>query len=113
MIQHKLYTSVDLLPKDWDTLPCNDIFLKTPFLRGLENACPNNITPFYFAVYKHENLVGIGVVQRVQMYVDDVFRRTSRNYLKQIAKRLASKIVKGNALVVGSLMHTGQHGLFY
>lgn len=113
MIHYKLYDSVNQLPNTWDALPCGDIFLKTSFLKGLETAVPNNITPFYLGVFKSEKLVGIANLQRVEMYVDDVFRRTSNSVLKQIAKQLVSKIVKGNVLVVGNLMHTGQHGMFY
>ena len=113
MIDYKIYYAVNELPGSWDELSSQDIFLKTSFLRGLEYAIPNNITPFYLGVFKAEKLVGIAIIQRVEMYLDDVFRRTSRNTFKQFAKRLISKIVKGNALVVGNLMHTGQHGLFY
>ena len=113
MIDYKIYNAVNELPDTWDKLSSQDIFLKTTFLRGLEEAIPSNITPFYLGVFKSEKLVGIAIIQRVEMYVDDVFRRTSSNTFKQLAKRLVSKIVKGNALVVGNLMHTGQHGLFY
>lgn len=113
MIHYKLYDNANELPNSWDALPCEDVFLKTPFLRALENAIPNNITPFYLGVFKNDKLVGITNLQRVEMYVDDVFRRTSNSTLKQLSKRLVSKIVKGNALVVGNLMHTGQHGMFF
>jgi hypothetical protein len=64
-------------------------------------------------VFKNEKLIGIAIIQRVQMYVDDVFRNKKTVCIKQIAKELISKIIKGNALVVGNLMHTGQHGLFF
>lgn len=113
MIDYKIYKAVNELPDSWDDLSSSDIFLKTTFLRGLEGAIPKNITPFYLGVFKAEKLVGIAIIQRVEMYLDDVFRRTSNNTLKQLVKRLVSKIVKGNALVVGNLMHTGQHGLFH
>ena len=113
LIHYKLYAAVDALPLAWDALPCNDIFLKTPFLKSLEQATPKNITSFYLAIFKAEKLVGIAHLQRVQIYLDDVFRRASNNSLKQIAKQLISKIVRGNALVVGNLMHTGQHGMFF
>jgi hypothetical protein len=47
------------------------------------------------------------------MYVDDVFRKTSNLFFKRCGKVLISKIVKGNALIVGNLMHTGQHGFYF
>lgn len=113
MIYYRIYNTVNELPKAWDSLPTNDNFLKSSFLTGLENSCPSNITSFYVGVFKDEDLVGIAIIQRVQMYLDDIFRRTSNNKLKQIGKQLVSKIIKGNALIVGNLMHTGQHGLYF
>ena len=113
MIHYKIYNTVSQLPKTWDSLPHRDIFLKTSFLKGLEAASPSNISSYYLGVFKSEKLVGIAIIQRVEMYLDDIFRKTSNNIFKQIAKQLVSKIVKGNALIVGNLMHTGQHGLFF
>ena len=113
MINFKIYNTVKHLPDSWNALPTNDIFLKTNFLKGLEQSYPKNITAYYVGVFKSEKLVGIAIIQRVEMYIDNVFRRTSINYFKHLAKKLISKIVKGNALVVGNLMHTGQHGLFF
>ncbi len=113
MIHFKTYNNANELPDTWDNLGQNDIFLKTPFLKALEKSSPHNISSFYVMIYASETLVGIAIIQRVEMYIDNVFRKTSNNILKQIGKILVSKIVKGNALVVGNLMHTGQHSLFF
>jgi len=101
------------LPKSWDTLPFEDIFLKTPFLKALEASSPANISTYFLGVFNSEDLVGIAIIQRVEMYFDDVFRKTSNQFFKRCGKILISKIVKGNALIVGNLMHTGQHGLYF
>jgi len=113
LIHYKIYRNVSELPKGWNALCSQDIFLRTGFLKGLESSLPANMSGYYVGVFKGENLVGITIVQRVQMYADDIFRKSSSNILKQFAKQLVSKIVKGNALVVGNLMHTGQHGMYY
>lgn len=113
MIHYKIYNSVNQLPKSWDTLPNHDIFLKTAFLKGLELSSPYNITPYYLGVFKNEELIGIAIIKRVEMYADDIFRNNNSPTIKQIAKQLISKIIKGNALIVGSLMHTGQHGIYF
>ncbi len=109
----KIYNRVSELPKLWNELVTHDVFLQILFLGGLEQSCPSNITPFYVAVFNDEKLVGVAIMQRVEMYLDDVFRKTSDNQLKRTAKALIAKIVRGNGLVVGNLMHTGQHGLYY
>jgi len=109
----KLYTSVADVPNTWDALSTADIFLKTPFLKALEDSSPTNISTFYLGVFSAETLVGIAIIQRVEMYVEDVFRKTSNQFFKRCGKFLISKIVKGNALIIGNLMHTGQHGLYF
>lgn len=113
MVHFKIYNSVTELPDSWDKLPVNDVFLKTPFLRALEASSPDNISTYFLAAFSSETLVGIAIIQRVRMYLDDVFRRTSNKFFKRIGKWLITRVVKGNALIVGNLMHTGQHGLFY
>lgn len=113
MTYFKLYHSTADLPESWDELPIQDIFLKTPFLRALEASSPANISTYFLAVFSSEVLVGIAIIQRVEMYVDDVFRKTSNQIFKRFGKVIISKIVKGNALIVGNLMHTGQHGLYF
>ena len=112
MLNFKIYTSVNQIPNHWDDLPTKDVFLKTPFLKALEQSCPKNIHNNYVAIFKDEKLVGIAIIQRVEMYLDDIFRKTSDNALKRFAKALIAKIVRGNALIVGNLMHTGQHGFY-
>ena len=113
MTYFKLYHSTVELPESWDTLPVQDIFLKTSFLSALEQSSPANISTYYLGVFSSEVLVGIAIIQRVEMYLDDVFRKTSNQFFKRCGKILISKIVKGNALIVGNLMHTGQHGLYF
>ncbi len=113
MIHYKIYSTVSQLPNSWDALQNHDIFLKTSFLKGLESSSPSNITSYYLGVFKAEKLIAIAIIQRVEMYLDDIFRKTSNNIIKQVAKQLVSKIIKGNALIVGNLMHTGQHGLCF
>lgn len=113
MTHFKLYNSVTDLPNSWDELQVDDIFLKSPFLKALEDSSPSNISTYYLGVFSSEILVGIAIIQRVEMYVEDVFRKTSNQLFKRCGKFLISKIVKGNALIVGNLMHTGQHGLYF
>ncbi|WP_452225438.1 GNAT family N-acetyltransferase [Lacinutrix chionoecetis] len=116
MTTFKIFSSVNELPESWNALPHNDLFLKSNFLRALENSCPKNITSFYVGIFKSENnaekLVAIAIIQRVEMYLEDIFRNADDKYLIRKSKQLVSKIVRGNALIIGNIMHTGQHGLY-
>jgi hypothetical protein len=79
----------------------------------LEHASPANISSYYVGVFSAEGLVGLAIVQRVELYAQDIFRKSQKLWYKQLGKDLVAKIAKGNALVVGNLMHTGQHGLSF
>lgn len=91
----------------------HDIFLQLKYLQALENASPKNIQLFYVGVFFNKALVGVAVIQRVQLYLKDMFREHTVSCLKDFFQNLVSKILKGNILVVGNLTHTGQHGLFF
>lgn len=113
MKTYQIYTTVSDLPESWDAFPVKDIFLKRSFLSALEASSPSNITSYFLGVFSSDVLVGIAIIQRVEMYVDDIFRKTSNTFFKRFGKLLISKIVRGNALIVGNLMHTGQHGFYF
>ncbi len=113
MKTYHIYTTASDLPESWDKLPVKDVFLKRSFLSALEASSPTNITTYFLGVFSSDDLVGIAIIQRVEMYVDDIFRTTPNTYFKRCGKWIISKIVRGNALIVGNLMHTGQHGLYF
>lgn len=108
-----IYNSHNELPESWKHITDHDSFLQPNYFAALEDASPKNIQFFYVGVFNNEVLVGIAVVQRVQLYLKDMFRKTEVSCFKETFKSIVSKIVRGNILVVGNLMHTGQHGVFY
>ena len=113
MIHYKIYNSFETLPLDWNTFVLHDIFLQTPYLQALEEASPQNIQLFYIGIFKNDVLVGIAIIQRVQLYLENMFRNTKVSCVKTFFKDLVAKVLKGNILVVGNLTHTGQHGIFF
>lgn len=113
MKTYRIYHSHAELPEYWDSLVSHDVFLQRPYLKAVEQASPNNIQWFYVGVFHAEALVGIAIIQRVQLYVKDMFRQTEVSCLKEFFRNSISKILKGNILVVGNLTHTGQHGVFF
>ncbi|AXP80616.1 hypothetical protein CJ739_1527 [Mariniflexile rhizosphaerae] len=91
----------------------HDIFLQSSYLKALEEASPNNIQFFYVGIFDENRLVGVAIIQRVQLYLKDMFRTINVSCLKGFFRDVVSKILKGNILVVGNLTHTGQHGVFF
>jgi len=113
LIKTKLFTSAIDLPRVWDALVVHDIFLQTTYLKALEEAAPKNITLYYFGFYIEQELVGIAVMQRVKLYLNDMFRNHDDSCFQERFKNQVSKVLKGNILVVGNLTHTGQHGIYF
>ncbi|WP_236778413.1 GNAT family N-acetyltransferase [Pseudalgibacter alginicilyticus] len=108
-----IYSSYKDLPNTWDSLVIHDIFLQTKYLQAIEEALPINIQLFYIGVFVEDKLVGLALIQRVQLYLKDMFRNHAVSCIKDFFKDQVSKVLKGNILVIGNLTHTGQHGLFY
>lgn len=113
LIHYIIYNSFENLPEDWNTLVLHDIFLQTTYLQALEEAAPQNIQLFYIGVFEDDAIVGVAIIQRVQLYLKNIFRNTQVSCIKTFFKDLVSKFLKGNILVVGNLTHTGQHGIFF
>ncbi len=113
MKQYKVYQSIDEVPGSWNDLVAHDMLLTTPYLKALELASPKNINPFYIGVFEEGFLIGVALVQRVQLYLKDMFRDTKVSCLKTFFQDTISKVLKGNILVVGNLTHTGQHGMYF
>jgi len=109
----KIYTSYSQLPASWNVIADDDLMLTTQYLKALEEALPTNITLYFVAVFKGETLVGIALVQLVQMRLKDMFRRNSSLSIKAFFRDIFSSSLKGNILVIGNLTHTGQHGVAY
>tara|TARA_R110001592_G_scaffold170819_5_gene408704 strand:- start:3470 stop:4633 length:1164 start_codon:yes stop_codon:yes gene_type:complete len=114
LIEFKLFTSVTELPKaSWNALTRHDIFLQTTYLEAASKALPKTIGMCYVAVFKNHQLVGVAVIQHVQLYLKDMFRHDDVTCIKEVVQNALSKVLKGHILVVGNLTHTGQHGIYF
>lgn len=112
MIQFKIYHTYTDLPQRWDHIAAQDVMLKKAYLQALEQAAPNNMRLYYVGLYKEKQLVGIALIQYVQLQVTDLFRTQSSTFKHKVSAKLCN-VLNGNLLVVGNLTHTGQHGLAF
>lgn len=91
----------------------HDMLLQTEYLKALEVAAPKNISLFYLGIFKNNTLIGVAIIQRVQLYLKDMFRNTTVSCFKTFLRDTISKLLKGTILVIGNLTHTGQHGMYF
>ena len=113
MIDFQIFKNSNELPDNWDNLVPHDLFLKTTYLEALAKSSPNNISLYYVGFYNQSELIGVALIQRVQLYLNDIFRNHNDSCFTERFKNLVSKVLKGNILVVGNLTHTGQHGIYF
>ncbi len=113
MIHHKIHHNVASISKEWDSLAVHDILLQSKYLKAFEEASPGNIKLYFVEVFNESSLVGLAVIQHVQLYLKDMFRDTKVSCFKEFLKQNLSKVLKGNILVIGNLTHTGQHGICF
>ena len=113
LIDFKIFKSPNELPTEWDALVSHDYFLQSTYLKAIATAPPANISLYYVGFYKGDTLLGVTIVQRVQLYLNDIFRNQEDTRIRERFKNAISRVLKGNILVVGNLTHTGQHGIYF
>jgi hypothetical protein len=113
LVNFKIYTTAKELPHEWSGQATHDIFLQKSYFNALESVSPKNMSWFYLGVFNGNELVGVAVIQRVELYLEDIFRNYKDACYKQKFKHFVSRFLRGNMLVVGNLMHTGQHGIYF
>ncbi|TNJ47074.1 GNAT family N-acetyltransferase [Tamlana fucoidanivorans] len=109
----QIYRSTRDLPKTWDTLVKHDVFLQSYYLEALVQGGPSNIKIYFVGIFSDDELVGVAIIQIVNLYLKDMFRKAEVSCAKEFFRSIISKILKGNVLVVGNLTHTGQHSMFF
>ena len=104
----KIYKLSEELPKEWDALAGNNIFLSRLYLQALQDSAPKNMTCFFIEISRHEELVGIAICQFIDLSEISSFGERDHCIKKKIRtfvfRRFASKV-----LIIGNNMLTGQN----
>lgn len=113
MYKTHILSSINEIPKEWESAAIDDIFLSTSYLAALNASLPNNIDLRYVFITRNDTIVGFALIQHVKIYVHDTFRQQKGNYISRNIAQLISYFLKGEILVVGNLTQTGQHGVYF
>lgn len=111
-ISFKIYTTVEALPPDWDSLAHGTVFLSTAYLKLLEESAPENMRCHFIGIFKENALAGIALSQWLNLSELESFgdrdicvKNKIRNF---VFKRFAS-----NVLFIGNNMLTGQNAFAF
>ncbi len=123
LLNFKLYDSIRQVADDWDELvPEGNRFLRTPFLRSLEQNPPKGMRFCYLGFSLNEQLIGVAVCQILHFNANSsinnlseevvdprcVFKAIGRSLKKSFAKR-----VDFTVLLCGNVLLTGEHGFYF
>lgn len=117
-ISIEFYEAIDDVPH-WDSLaPQNSLLLKRDFLKGIEN-CPPSGTCFIYIVFtKNGKRIGIAYTQVKHFNAKESIQAEveSQGFFQKINNKIKNSLANRmdfDALVLGNLLLTGNHGYHF
>jgi predicted N-acyltransferase len=108
----KIYDSTSNIPKNWDDLAKENIFLRKSYLEILEASSPKNMTCNYIGLFEEDKLVGIIVSQFLDLNQLDSFGDRDK-CLKKTIRNFIFKNFSSYVLLIGNNMLTGQNAFSF
>ncbi len=108
-LSYTIYNNTDNLPKNWDDVAIDNIFLQTNYLKVLEKSAPSNMQCFYIGIFEHENLIGVSLAQYLDLNKLESFGERDK-CLKTFFRNVIFRNFGSHTLFIGNNMMTGQNG---
>ena len=108
-LSYKIYNNTNNLPKNWDAVAIDNIFLQTNYLKVLEKSAPSNMQCFYIGIFEHENLIGVSLAQYLDLNKLESFGERDK-CLKTFFRNVIFRNFGSHTLFIGNNMMTGQNG---
>ena len=105
----KIYSSVQNLPFNWDSLANENIFLTKDYLTVLEISAPKNISCHFIGLFMGDELVGIATSQFINLSEISSFGERD-HCIKTHIRNFVFKNFSSKVLILGNNMLTGQNG---
>lgn len=121
-IDFVFFESADRAGADWDAAaPPGNLFLQRDYLRILEKHPPLGIIPGYIVFYRAGNPIGVALCQfkrfelsgSLSIDTDETPKNLSRSGFTTWLKKRISGSISADALVIGNLLMTGNHGIHF
>lgn len=101
-------TSVLELHSNWDSFTSDSIFLQKSFLAALEESTPINMKNYYVEFYNDSDLIGICLLQHVDLRNINPFQKNEVN-LKTKLSSWTLNTIASSILFVGNNLMSGQN----
>ncbi|MGC4040353.1 MAG: GNAT family N-acetyltransferase [Flavobacterium sp.] len=111
-ITYTIYASIAQLPKSWDEVARENIFLQTPYLKVLDESAPTNMQCFFIGIFEEAELIGVALAQYLNLNKLESFGERDK-CLKTTIRNFVFKNFASHALFLGNNMITGQNGYIF
>jgi predicted N-acyltransferase len=105
---YQLFTSIQSLPNQWDSIAQANIFLSTKYLEVLESAAPTNIKCQYIGIFNQEKLIGIAIAQFIDLSHLETYGERDKKLKTWVRNYLFSQF-SSKLLFIGNNMLSGQN----
>ena len=109
---YKIYSSIAQLPDTWDEVAHENAFLKTHYLKVLEESAPTNMQCFYIGIFKESELIGVALAQYLNLNKLESFGERDKCF-KTYIRNFVFRNFGSHALFLGNNMITGQNGYVF
>lgn len=107
-----IYTSIVELPESWNAIAVNNIFLSKNYLEVLEKTAPTNIKCYFIGFFNQDELVGIALLQFINLNQLTSFGARDRS-IKTTIRNAFFKKLSSRILIIGNTMLSGQNGFLF
>ncbi len=105
----QIYAATADLPKSWDEVAVDNIFLQTHYLQVLESSAPTNMRCFYIGIFEGSDLIGVALSQYLNLNKLESFGERDQ-CMKTYVRNFIFKNFASHVLFLGNNMITGQNG---
>ena len=103
-----IYKNTNTLPKKWNEIAVNNIFLSKEYLQVLDESSPKNMICHYIGLFKNEKIVGVALTQTLNLTHVSSFG-ANKSCIKSKLRDFTFRKFAANVLFVGNNMLTGQN----
>jgi len=111
-VSYQIYETNAELPKNWDDLACENIFLSKEYFEILDKSAPKNMKCHYIGIFKDEKLAGIAISQFLDLNKLESFGDRDQ-CIKAAARKFILKNFASHVLLIGNNMLTGQNSFVF
>lgn len=108
MLDFNIHSSVSQTHANWESFCADTIFLRKDFLKGLEQSMPANMKNFYVEYFSDSNLVGIALLQLIDLKNIQPFQEVDISLKSKLSSWALNKFAS-SVLFIGNNMMSGQN----